>query len=67
MTAHPSGTDPALLVTCFGSPLVALTAVSGVSRPNPLIHSAPGVSAGIANDFNEMRVLFSINSCTMPQ
>jgi hypothetical protein len=23
--------------------------------------------AGIANDFNEMRVLFSLNPCTMPQ
>jgi hypothetical protein len=32
-----------------------------------LTHHAFIVSAGIANDFNAMRVLFSINSCTMPQ
>jgi hypothetical protein len=55
----------AMFVTRYGSPLVALNAVRCVSRPNLLADNASGVSAGIANEFNAMRVLFSINARTI--
>jgi hypothetical protein len=49
------------LVTDSECPLVALIAVKSVSRSKVLREKASSVSAGIANDFNMMRVLFLLN------
>jgi hypothetical protein len=47
------------------NPLVLHMHFGGVLRPNALILLHGSSSAGIANNFNEMRVLFSLNSCTI--
>jgi hypothetical protein len=45
------------------NPLVLHLHFEGVLHANPLILLHGMSSAGVASDFNGMRVLFSINSC----
>jgi hypothetical protein len=60
---HVEAAADKVLVTRFRSSEISRCARTTVSHPKPLMYNASIISAGIANDFNAMSVLFSSNPC----